>query len=636
MRLGWAMVLLVLCLMPLAGATPQTPPGLIRITEADASLRPSGQAEQHRNVALRHRWDADFPGVDGSATYRVRLPDIKLDTQAAVLLERVGNQAVVTIDGKGGDRLGPSAAPSGDSNKRAHTIVLPPGARELQINVTTQALRGGGLSAVWIGPAAEIEARYMTRRFVDEVLPAAYAASLLLMGGLSAGLWYRQREQLFGCFSLAAFFGSIRHLDRIVPDAPLPWPLWGAVLAMAYGIHLALIGRFVLLVAGHSPRWLVRGFVGVLGAVVALAGLSFATGSPSLWTTALGLQLAFGLVCFGFVLRQALAQRRAAVWFVLGAGTLLLLAGMHDLSSVRTAVLGVNREPLAPHALFFFVLLLAGIVVERFSASVAEVRLLNQTLAQRVAERERQLEEAFEAIRVQREQEVAMNERQRITRDIHDGVGSQLVGLLSLVRQPERNGPMLEQHVNAALDELRMAVDSLQPVHGDLTTVLATLRYRLQPRLQAAGLQIVWDVVRLPLLDNLSPQAVLQVQRILLEALTNVIRHAQASSVTVRARLVQAQSSCLAFEVIDNGVGIPADRVPLGQGLRNMQVRAQAIGARLRVAAAPAGGTCVVLEWPLAHEPQATAAGEPHHSNAGGASGAARSQSAVQQPGEPP
>ncbi len=49
-----------------------------------------------------------------------------------------------------------------------------------------------------------------------------------------------------------------------------------------------------------------------------------------------------------------------------------------------------------------------------------------------------------------------------------------------------------------ALDEMRMAVDSLQPAQDDLSTLLATLRYRLQPRLDAAGIELVWNVALIP------------------------------------------------------------------------------------------------------------------------------------------
>jgi hypothetical protein len=309
-----------------------------------------------------------------------------------------------------------------------------------------------------------------------------------------------------------------------------------------------------------------------------------------------------GLACFAVVLREALRERRRIAWVVLGAGSLLLLAGAHDILRVRMGLLGGADHPLAPHAMFFFVLILAGLVVERYSRSVSDYRALNDHLAERVAEREGQLNQAFEALRAQKEEQAVLSERQRIMREIHDGVGSQLVGLLNMVSRREADPAALQEHVKLALDEMRMAVDSLQPVHSDLTTVLATLRYRLQPRLQGAGVAVVWDVAPLPALAHLSPQEILQVQRILLEAFTNVLKHASATEVVMQARWLDGEDTAVMLRLSDNGVGLPrpADgEKPRGHGVPNMQARASAIGASLRVEAAPGGGTSVVLIWPV-------------------------------------
>jgi len=208
---------------------------------------------------------------------------------------------------------------------------------------------------------------------------------------------------------------------------------------------------------------------------------------------------------------------------------------------------------------------------------------------------------AFETVRQQQQEQAVLLERQRIMREIHDGVGSQLVGLRSLVRQSDPDVPQLVQHVDAALDELRIAVDSMQPVHGDLATVLATLRYRLQPRLDAAGVRVVWDVEALPALEHLSPGAVLQVQRILLEGFTNIIRHARATSVHVRARMEQGDGAgrAVCIELKDNGVGLKTGEGSLGHGIANMRARAELVGARAELRSAPEGGTCLSLRWQL-------------------------------------
>ena len=146
--------------------------------------------------------------------------------------------------------------------------------------------------------------------------------------------------------------------------------------------------------------------------------------------------------------------------------------------------------------------------------------------------------------------------------------------------------------------------------HDDLVTVLATPRHRLQPRLQAAGIEVVWDVAELPALRQLAPHEVRQVQRILLEAFTNVLKHAQASQVTVRARGEAGGDPVVRLHISDNDVGLGADAPSAprpGDGIVNMQARAASIGALLRVEPHADGGTCVGLEWQV--RPASAAAG---------------------------
>jgi len=244
---------------------------------------------------------------------------------------------------------------------------------------------------------------------------------------------------------------------------------------------------------------------------------------------------------------------------------------------------------------------MAGIIVERYARSAATLHTLNQTLAARIRAKEAELNDAFGQLQAQQAAQATAAERQRIMRDLHDGVGAQLVGLLNLVKQPEPQPAVLEEHVKAALDEMRLAVDSMQLADGDLTTALATLRYRVQPRLQAAGLALHWDVHELPALPGMTPRAVLQVQRIVLEALTNVLKHAQASAIWVSCAAADVGGITLA--IADDGLGLPTDSEPVqGHGLRNMQTRAESIGATLTVGPRTGGGTVLQLHYPAVQE----------------------------------
>lgn len=173
-----------------------------------------------------------------------------------------------------------------------------------------------------------------------------------------------------------------------------------------------------------------------------------------------------------------------------------------------------------------------------------------------------------------------LTERQRIMSDIHDTVGSQLVGVLALIRGGAET-KVIEQHAADALQDLRIAVDAIQPVNGNLAAVLATLRHRLQPRLEAADLELVWRVDDLPRLENLTPVVIQHIQRIVMEAFSNVIQYAKATRVTLSAQHLD-HAQCVEIRIADDGIGLTTD-MDAGQGLANMRFRAEAMGASISI-----------------------------------------------------
>lgn len=597
----WLGLCLALCAAPAAAADE-----VITLDRAQASLHPDGLPPREGEVDLARRWDIDFPGRDGRATYRLALPPRAHEEPMALLFSRVGNQVLVQVNGVTVQRLGTLGDPLFNAAKTPYLVSVPASLlhadrpNELRVDVTIQRQRWGGLSLVLYGTQAAVEPLYAQQRRWRHFSAVIFAVSLTVMGGLAGVLWWRQRDPLYGCFSAAAFLGVVRSLDQVWPDVPVWWPLWGAMAAVAYICHLALICRFALLALGAAPAWTGRAIYSVMGLASALSIASFALAKPMLYTAGLALLVPVGLTTLAIIVRAAFQGRGRFGWLLVVAAVIAVGAGIYDLSFVRFSHSTGLRNNLTPHAIFLFVLIMAGLVAERYSRSVADYRALNANLAQRVAEREQQLHQAFGDLQKQQQEQAVLTERQRIMREIHDGVGSQLVGLLSMVGQRNTDPQVLEEHVKQALDEMRMAVDSLQPVHGDLVAVLATLRYRLQPRLAAAGVQVRWDVSQLPTLPQLSPQSVLQVQRILLEGFTNVLKHARATEVAVQAQLVDAEEgAAIELSLTDNGVGLPEQREGAGHGVANMQSRAASIGAVLRVEPGVEGGTAVVLHWPL-------------------------------------
>lgn len=574
------------------------------VEHAQAELRPDG-GPPTRDAAwpLARRWDRQYPGRGGTARFEVDL-DAPADRRpAALLFYRIGNQAVVRLNGQLLQQWGEPGRPEVDVAKQARWIELPadrlrPGPNRLVIELGIQAQRWGGLASFDYGPRELLAERLAANRFWRGQITQVFAIGLGLMGALAAALWWRQRDPLFGCFALGAGLGIVRHADRLIETAPLPWPLWGGVVAASYAAHLALMARFAVMTVGPRPRRLLAGLDLLLGATVLAALGAFLGAHPQAWTLALQLLVPGALAALGWVGWQAWRGERLGR-MLLAIGAVAVLAGVHDLTQVRLGLGPVDSVSWTPHAMFLFVLVMAGIVVERYTGALRRERAHADELARQLEARERALRGAYDELAAQQMQRAVVEERQRLMRDIHDGVGAHLVGLVSLADRAGDGQAEIARQARLALDELHMAVDAMRPVEGDLAVVLGNLRYRLDSRLRAAGLEVVWDVEPLPPLPRLGPAAVTQLQRIVLEAITNVVRHAGARRLQLSARAAaQGGRLRITVSVADDGRGLDAAApAGSGHGLANMHARAAAIGAVLSIGPAHPAGTLVRLDW---------------------------------------
>jgi signal transduction histidine kinase len=184
------------------------------------------------------------------------------------------------------------------------------------------------------------------------------------------------------------------------------------------------------------------------------------------------------------------------------------------------------------------------------------------------------------------EKRIRADERLRIMRDIHDGVGGQLIAILGASKLNQLDSKSLTSMLEDALVDLRVFIDLLSPKDFDLITTLANLRFRLQERLKASGLGSEWSFDDRLANVQVDSEALVHIQRIIAEALTNVSKHATgATRVSVSVRW-DANSSCLQVEISDDGCGIsspPTGRQSYGRGLSNMQTRVNLVGGTLEL-----------------------------------------------------
>ncbi|MCC6245945.1 MAG: hypothetical protein IT353_24140 [Gemmatimonadaceae bacterium] len=223
---------------------------------------------------------------------------------------------------------------------------------------------------------------------------------------------------------------------------------------------------------------------------------------------------------------------------------------------------------------------------------------VTQILSARLTQKEQELATVFAEQRESARHQARLEERSRLMRDMHDGIGGRLLSLEAQLRHSSAppSPPHIADELRGALDELRLIVDSLDTAGDDLGVALGAFRGRMAPRLRAAGLTLDWSVNEDATTPPLAASAVLDVYRILQEACTNVLRHAGATR--FRVSLQRLPDGRRVLEMHDNGVGMPTDAEQRGRGVANMQVRATRLGGRLSLRDGEPG-TCLRLELPV-------------------------------------
>jgi len=194
-------------------------------------------------------------------------------------------------------------------------------------------------------------------------------------------------------------------------------------------------------------------------------------------------------------------------------------------------------------------------------------------------------------------------ERRRLRRDLHDGLGPALASLTLkldaarnlLARDPAATEALLlelKTQTQTAIADIRRLVYDLRPPALDELGLVSALREYAARDVSVNGLRVSVEAPEhLPAL----PAAVeVAAYRIALEALTNVAHHAQAHQCVIRLLLADA----LQLEIIDDGLGLPADR-PAGVGLHSMRERAAELGGTCAIGPGLGGGTRVVARLPL-------------------------------------
>ncbi|MCZ8353035.1 MAG: histidine kinase [Rhizobium sp.] len=496
------------------------------------------------------------------------------------------------------DRNTPVLAPIAES-------LLKPGSNEVTIKLHVWGPLQGYLDSLYIGPDADMRAAYDSRHLLFSTLPMVLATWQVTFGTLLGIIWLsRRHDRIYGYLALATMLGVVQHFAGL-PHSPLVAGLLGAMGPL----EGALMLHYMLLLTGRRiRRWHALAFLpGLL--IVATAGLF----SPDHLRV---VYLFLGPPSIGILLATVWIVLLAAVWearrhavYLATIFTVVLSCWALDVLTLNNVIGG--ERVFVGRTSYSLVLIALGVwLIWRFVQALKEADGFAAVLVQKVSEAEDKLRANFAREEERARSEALLAERTRLMRDLHDGLGGQLVSIVALSEQPKPSGEAIGEAARAALKDLRLVIDAMEEIDGDLMLALASWRERIDTQLRAHQMHLDWTIrghSGLPIFQNLRSWHVIQLIRLMDEVVTNAVKHSGGKRVAVTIETVNDASGRPTGQITiqDDGHGYGQDdagptgalRSGAGRGLFNIRRRAVMCDIHIVTQTGPTG-TRIALTLP--------------------------------------
>lgn len=550
------------------------PEGVLTITEAQFSLKEENAGAA---VALPHNWKPEALYDLTTGIYRLSFEVVETSDEALfVFIPAARHSIAAWVNGQRAmsalDTAWSVPASGYSFLARIPDGVVGAGENEIVLRQTREVgWLPARLSQVSVGTADAVMPTYRLSNFlIEQVRAMTFALHIVLTIGIATIWTARRHDTVFrwlGVISITSLLVVLTQSPLVPFGAREQFQSTAAISAvglMALGTALAIAGR-------RRPRPLLPAIV-VVPAVLFLLGQTSLVPFPVVGLISAAIGLAAYLAAAGLLIHEFVRSRNWDAALLAVPSALTVWFGLHDI----LVVTGLYDDPflLAAYVRTLMLLAIMLILMSRLARSLNGLDNANETLRQRLAAQEAELNLLHEKERAQATQLVREHERQRLMQDLHDGMGGHLATIIALAERDGRGGEEIESAARAALDDLRLVVHSLDLGDGDLRAALAAFRERLEPQLRRLGIVFHWSTENLPHVAGVTPRNALSVLRILQEAVTNAIRHGPARRIAIEGGATQDQRAVL--EVFNDVTG-PC-HAGTGNGLGNMQRRARDLG----------------------------------------------------------
>jgi signal transduction histidine kinase len=477
--------------------------------------------------------------------------------------------------------------------------VLTPSSNFISLRIYTNKGTTLTLDDVRIGQNKIVKKYFDMQYFAQFSGPQLANAALIAMTLFALVLWLtRRQETVLTWLTILGIFGVVNNLHHLLPGSPVdsallrqliniaPFLIMFSILGFAIEyFHIAKEKLFILIVACTI--------------VIAIVGRYLLLILPYANITSLLLAIPAVAAITSIFLKEVVKSPRGENLAIFVSMLTALISMIHDIG-FETALWHGTRFGIMPYASIMMFGTFSFAVGKRLLTNLAAKEDLAAQLSHRIETTKANLLVSESARRTLEISNAITLERERMMREIHDGIGSSLMAALASAERQGKQSNTAVIALKSALTDLRIAVDSLEPVEGNVTTLLASLRYRIEPELKKANIQFDWEVDDLPELDWLDAPNALHVLRIFQEAFGNILGHANATRIGVSCKMQLSEGRPgITIKVSDNGCGFNLELPPQGRGRKNMADRAEALGGKLSIQSAPNAGCSTILWLPF-------------------------------------
>lgn len=484
------------------------------------------------------------------------------------------------------------------------SMIKPNTTLDIKIAVPYRIGQGYAVGSVYAGAGESLAVKKDTRNAFQTKFTQFSSLFMAIMGVMAFHFWlYRKNETsyLILVFASIAFaITNTQYFFEISNNETLS--AWYSSLIDSSAAWLIMLTYFYAMSIEKITYPLFNKFI--LTFTIGLTVLTFpiwdwqkyALLLQTYFEAGMGFVVAF---LFGYI-----AYKGASLEFklIMVSEWLMVVFGIHTIVNL-TAQVQPDLYHTFPYASFVMFLAFIFTSQRQHIRALIDVENSNNTLASTLAQRELELRHQHSKLLEIEKSQTLLLERQRLVRDMHDGIGSSLMTSLAIVKHGQTSPEKIAEALRDCLDDLKNVIESLEPIEHDIATLLGMLRQRLGGRLQDAGLNITWEIEDLPPLTWLEPPQVLQISRIVQEIISNILKHAQANNIHFKATTIKVLGSIdsVKISISDDGIGFDGKLKDSGRGLKNLQSRANEIGAKITTHTAIGQGTTVEIRLPIHH-----------------------------------